>query len=162
MPVDLWCPPGVFLTRVHEDIVVLDVEADRYDCLLDAADWIIPGPDGSLRVPDEDLAPLYTGAQVFVYNSIYEGFGLPPLEAMQCGAAVITSSTSSLPEVVRDGGVMVPPNDLDLLAGTMLEVATDTDRRHRLQERALAQARRFTWERSTAATLQAYRTALQA
>ena len=113
-------------------------------------------------VPDEDLAPLYTGAQVFVYNSIYEGFGLPPLEAMQCGAAVITSSTSSLPEVVRDGGVMVPPNDLDLLAGTMLEVATDTDRRHRLQERALAQARRFTWERSTAATLQAYRTALQA
>ena len=57
---------------------------------------------------------------------------------------------------------MVAPNDLDLLAGTMLEVATDTDRRNRLQERALAQARRFTWARSTAATLQAYRTALQA
>lgn len=112
-------------------------------------------------VPDEDLAPLYTGAQVFVYNSLYEGFGLPPLEAMQCGAAVITSSTSSLPEVVGDGGVMVPPNDLDLLAGTMLQLATDTGRRNRLQACALAQARRFTWERSTAATLQAYRTALQ-
>lgn len=56
MPVELWCAPGVFLTRVHEDIVVLDVQADRYDCLLDAADWIIPGPEGSLRVPDEDIA----------------------------------------------------------------------------------------------------------
>lgn len=112
-------------------------------------------------VPDEDLAPLYTGAQVFVYNSIYEGFGLPPLEAMQCGTPVITSDTSSLPEVVGDGGVMVGPGDLDGLAGAMLDLVTDSARRDRLQACALAQAGRFSWERTTASTLHAYRTALQ-
>lgn len=113
-------------------------------------------------VPDEDLAPLYTGAQVFVYNSIYEGFGLPPLEAMQCGTAVITSDTSSLPEVVGKGGVMVDPHDLHALARAILDLATDTDRHRRLQAGALAQARQFTWTRSTAATLEAYRAALSA
>jgi glycosyltransferase involved in cell wall biosynthesis len=112
-------------------------------------------------VPDEDLAPLYTGAQVFVYPSIYEGFGLPPLEAMQCGTPVITSNTSSLPEVVGDGGVMVAPDDVNELAGAMLDLARDTDRRGHLQQRALARARRFSWEFSTAATLRAYRAALQ-
>jgi glycosyltransferase involved in cell wall biosynthesis len=113
------------------------------------------------HVPDEDLAPLYTGARVFVYPSIYEGFGLPPLEAMQCGTPTITSNTSSLPEVVGDGGVMVAPDDVDGLAGQMLDLARDSDRRRCLQQRALAQARRFSWELSTAATLGAYRAALQ-
>lgn len=113
-------------------------------------------------VPDADLAPLYTGAQAFVYNSIYEGFGLPPLEAMQCGTPVITSNTSSLPEVVGDGGVMVPAHDVDALAAAIVDVAGNDDRRSDLQRRALAQSRRFSWELSTAATLRAYRTALQA
>ena len=112
-------------------------------------------------VPDEDLAPLYSGAQQFVYSSLYEGFGLPPLEAMQCGTPVITSNTSSLPEVVGDGGLMVEPTDLDALAGAMLELATDRELRGRLQQRALAQAARFSWDLTTAATLGAYRTALQ-
>lgn len=112
-------------------------------------------------VPDVDLAPLYTGAQAFVYNSIYEGFGLPPLEAMQCGTPVITSNTSSLPEVVGDGGLLVPPDDLDALAGAMLHLGTDSDLRSCLQQRALAQARRFSWEISTAATLKAYRAGLE-
>lgn len=113
-------------------------------------------------VPDEDLAPLYSGAQVFVYNSIYEGFGLPPLEAMQCGTPVITSNSASLPEVVGDGGVMVAPEDLEALAGAMLDLAADADRRSHLRQRALAQARHFGWALSTAATLRAYRTALHA
>ena len=56
MPIDLWCAPGVFLAQVHEDVVVLDVKADRYDCLLDAADRIVIGPDGSLRTSDQDVA----------------------------------------------------------------------------------------------------------
>lgn len=112
-------------------------------------------------IPDEDLAPLYTGARVFVYPSIYEGFGLPPLEAMQCGTPVITSNTSSLPEVVGRGGVMVPPDDVDGFAGAMLELARDVALRERLQQQAAAQARRFSWACSTAATLRAYRTALQ-
>ena len=109
-------------------------------------------------VPDADLAPLYTGAQVFAFPSIYEGFGLPPLEAMQCGTPVIACNTSSLPEVVGDGGVLVPPGDVDALAGAMLDVARAPSRRQ-LQDRALAQARRFSWGRSTAETLRAYRAA---
>jgi glycosyltransferase involved in cell wall biosynthesis len=125
-----------------------------------------PGLDGRIvltgHVPDDDLAPLYSGARVFVYPSIYEGFGLPPLEAMQCGTPAITSNTSSLPEVVGDGGVMVPPGDVDALAGAMLDLARDTDRRRCLQRRALAQASRFSWELSTATTLDAYRAALAA
>jgi glycosyltransferase involved in cell wall biosynthesis len=112
-------------------------------------------------VPDDDLAPLYTGAQVFVYNSLYEGFGLPPLEAMQCGTPVVTSNTSSLPEVVGGGGVMVHPEDLDGLAGAILDLATESESRTRIQQQALAQAEGFTWDRSVAATLSAYRTALR-
>ena len=64
-------------------------------------------------VDDEDLAPLYSGAEFFIYPSLYEGFGLPPLEAMQCGSPVITSNTSSLPEVVGDAGIMISPDDLE-------------------------------------------------
>jgi glycosyltransferase involved in cell wall biosynthesis len=110
-------------------------------------------------VPDEDLAPLYSGAHAFVYSSVYEGFGLPPLEAMQCGTPVIASNTSSLPEVVGHGGVLVPPGDREAIAAAMLAMATDPDLRPRLRQRALLQAGRFTWERSTQATLQAYRAA---
>jgi glycosyltransferase involved in cell wall biosynthesis len=111
-------------------------------------------------VPDEDLAPLYTGAQIFVYPSMYEGFGLPPLEAMRCGTPVITSNASSLPEVVGDGGVMVAPNDVDALAGAMIALARDAALHERVQQQALARARRFSWACSAAATLRAYRSAL--
>jgi glycosyltransferase involved in cell wall biosynthesis len=113
-------------------------------------------------IADDDLAALYSDARVFVYPSIYEGFGLPPLEAMQCGTPVITADTSSLPEVVGDGGVRVPPADLDALAGAIVDLAGDSARRAALQQRALAQARRFSWERSAAETLRAYRAALEA
>jgi glycosyltransferase involved in cell wall biosynthesis len=116
---------------------------------------ILPG-----YVADEDLAPLYTGAAVFVYPSLYEGFGLPPLEAMQCGTPVITSNTSSLPEVVGDGGVMVAPDDIDELAAAIVDIADDSARRDHLRQRALARARSFSWDFSTAAMLRAYRAAL--
>jgi glycosyltransferase involved in cell wall biosynthesis len=112
-------------------------------------------------VNDDDLAPLYTAASVFVYSSIYEGFGLPPLEAMQCGTPVITSNTSSLPEVVGDGGLMLAPDDLDGLARAILDIARNPDRRRDLQRRAAAQSSRFSWESSTAALLRAYRMALR-
>ena len=112
-------------------------------------------------VPDADLAPLYTGATLFVYTSIYEGFGLPPLEAMQCGTPVITSNTSSMPEVVGDGGVMLAPDDSDGLSGAIVDLARDTGRRSLLRQRALEQASRFSWEASTAAMLRSYRAALE-
>ena len=110
-------------------------------------------------VPDDDLAPLYTGASVFIYTSIYEGFGLPPLEAMQCGTPVITSNTSSMPEVVGDGGVMLAPDDSEGLTRAIVDLARDADRRGMLRRRALEQASRFSWEASTAAMLRAYRAA---
>lgn len=111
-------------------------------------------------IPDADLAPLYSGARALVYPSIYEGFGLPPLEAMQCGTPVITSNRSSLPEVVGDGGVMLAPHDLEGFAGAMLDVVRNTERHAVLQQRARAQAEKFSWEHSVATLLQAYRTAL--
>jgi glycosyltransferase involved in cell wall biosynthesis len=111
-------------------------------------------------VDDDDLAALYSGALAFVYPSLYEGFGLPPLEAMQCGVPVVTSNTSSLPEVVGDAGVLVDPRDGDALAQALLDLHRDGALRARLAARSLAQATRFTWERHAAATVAAYERAL--
>lgn len=126
----------------------------------------LPGARGRVvltgYVHDDDLAPLYCGAVAFVYPSLYEGFGLSALEAMQCGAPVIASRTSSLPEVVGDGGILVPPDDGDALCQAMLDLARDDALRARLRERALAGAARFSWERSTRETIAAYRAALAA
>jgi glycosyltransferase involved in cell wall biosynthesis len=113
-------------------------------------------------VADEDLAPLYSGATAFVYPSLYEGFGLPPLEAMQCGTPVITSNTSSLPEVVGDAAIMVDPRDADALCAAMLKVYGDGSLREQMRARSLARAGLFSWERFTRQTLDAYRTALAA
>ena len=113
-------------------------------------------------VPDEDLAALYSGATAFVYPSLYEGFGLPPLEAMQCGTPVITSNTSSLPEVVGGAGIMVDPRDEDALSQAMLDVYRDSALRERMSARSLARAAEFSWDRCVRQTLEAYRAALSA
>jgi glycosyltransferase involved in cell wall biosynthesis len=111
-------------------------------------------------VADEDLAALYSGAIAFVYPSFYEGFGLPPLEAMQCGVPVITSNTSSLPEVVGDAGIMVDPKDSDMLCHSLLELYNHPDLRQSMSQKSLAQAKKFSWEKCTQQTLAAYKTAL--
>ena len=113
-------------------------------------------------VPDGDLAAVYGGALAFVYPSLYEGFGLPPLEAMQCGVPVITSGTSSLPEVVGDAGIMVEPTDTEALADAMLRVYRDTAMRERMRARSLERAALFSWERCLDRTVAAYRAALAA
>ncbi len=100
-------------------------------------------------VPDEDLAPLYTGAEVFVFPSIYEGFGLPVLEAMQCGCPVITSNTSSLPEVVGDVGIMVNPYDIDGLSHTIEQVLKNRKLCETLSRKGLRHAKSFSWKKST-------------
>lgn len=107
-------------------------------------------------VPDEDLAPLYSGALAFVYMSLYEGFGLPPLEAMQCGTPVITSNTSSLPEVVGDAGIMIDPRDGDGLCQSMLDLYQKQELREDLAKRSLRQAARFSWGRCVAETIAVY------
>lgn len=98
-------------------------------------------------VPDQYLAPLYAGATAFVYPSLYEGFGLPPLEAMQCGLPVITSNVSSLPEVVGDAALLVSPTDKDALNDAILKLLRSETLRHELSIRAKQQASLFSWEK---------------
>jgi len=111
-------------------------------------------------VDDLDLAPLYSGAVGFVYPSHYEGFGLPVLEAMQCGTPVISSATSSLPEVVGDAGLLIDPADLDALAAAMLRLYSEPDLRSDLSARAVARAAGFSWERFMDQVMDGYQLAL--
>lgn len=109
---------------------------------------------------DEDLAPLYSGAMMFVYPSFYEGFGLPPLEAMQCGIPVITSNTSSLPEVVGDAGIMVDPQDADELCEAMLKIYNSSEVRNQMSLASLEQAKKFSWARCAEQTIDTYKAAM--
>lgn len=111
-------------------------------------------------VPDEDLSPLYSGALAFVYPSFYEGFGLPPLEAMKCGTPVITSNTSSLPEVVGNAGYMLDPNDLDGLSQAILKLYQSPSLRENMSHMSLVQANKFSWEHCLKQTVSAYRDSL--
>jgi len=111
-------------------------------------------------VPDEDLAPLYSGAVMFVYPSFYEGFGLPPLEAMQCGTPVIASNTSSLPEVVSDAGIMVDPMDGDAVCQAMLDLYNKPSLRQTMSLKSLERAGQFSWKKCTLYTINAYKAAL--
>ena len=99
-------------------------------------------------VPDATLAILYRLARVFVFPSLYEGFGLPPLEAMASGTPVITSNLSSLPEVVGDAAMLIDPYQPDAIAGAMRRVLQDERLRDDLRERGLARVREFSWGRS--------------
>jgi glycosyltransferase involved in cell wall biosynthesis len=98
-------------------------------------------------VPDVDLAPLLSGALAFVFPSLYEGFGLPVLEAMACGTPVICASTSSLPEAAGDAALLVNPLDIESLTEAMVQIGTDEGLRRDLVERGFQQVERFSWER---------------
>ncbi len=111
------------------------------------------------QVADEDLPGLYSGAACFIYPSLFEGFGLPLLEAMACGAPVITSNTSSLPEVAGDAALLVPPEDVDALAGALGRLLNDAALCTELRQRGLAQAARFSWERTARETCAVYQRA---
>jgi glycosyltransferase involved in cell wall biosynthesis len=111
-------------------------------------------------VPQEDLPAVYAGARVFVYPSLYEGFGLPPLEAMACGTAVIVSNRSSLPEVVGDAGRQVDALDVEGLAAQLRELLEDDALRARLGQAGRERSRQFTWDRCIDETLAVYGEAL--
>ena len=107
-------------------------------------------------VPDATLAILYRLARVFVFPSLYEGFGLPPLEAMASGTPVITSNVSSLPEVVGDAAMLIDPYEPDAIAGAMRRVLMEDRLRDDMRERGLARAREFSWDRSVRRVRQIY------
>jgi glycosyltransferase involved in cell wall biosynthesis len=100
------------------------------------------------RVGDDDLTALYRGALAFVFPSLYEGFGIPPLEAQQCGCPVIAARAASLPEVLGDSAVFVDPYDTGDIAGAMARVVDDAALRERLRRDGLRNARRFSWRTS--------------
>ncbi len=108
------------------------------------------------HVADEDLPALYSTASVFLFPSRYEGFGMPLLEAMACGAPVVTSSTSSLPEVAGDAALLVDPDDIDGLADAWWSIVSEADRAANLQNRGFARAKAFTWEKTARQTLEIY------
>jgi len=157
----------------------LDTLVDAYAALADALPhdlviagkrgWYTEAPFAQVRrlglerrvrftdyVADADLPALYSLADVFTFPSRYEGFGLPPLEAMACGTPVISSDAASLPEAVGDAGLLVSPDDPIALAAALRRVLGDATLRARLSAAGLVQAQRFTWEETARQTLTVY------
>ncbi|HIC93621.1 MAG TPA: glycosyltransferase family 1 protein [Anaerolineae bacterium] len=112
-------------------------------------------------IPFEELPLWYNAAELFVYPSLHEGFGLPVLEAMACGTPVVASQTSSLPEVVGEAGMLVDPRDIGGLAEAMERALMDEGRRREMRERGLRRAAGFSWERTARETAQVYRRAME-
>ena len=112
-------------------------------------------------VSETDLPALYTGALCFVYPSYFEGFGLPPLEAMQCGTPVITGDRTSLPEVVGAAGLMVNPLDESAIAAAMERLIEDASLRAELRHKGLERARLFNWHQTARLTLDVYKQAVR-
>lgn len=108
-------------------------------------------------IPNDELVYLYNAASAFVFPSFYEGFGLPPLEAMACGTPVITSNVSSLPEVVGDAALLINPENVDELTVAMSRVLADEKLRREMRDKGLKRAQLFSWERAARETLDVYR-----
>jgi glycosyltransferase involved in cell wall biosynthesis len=112
-------------------------------------------------IPQDDLPIVYNLASLFVYPTRYEGFGFPALEAMACGTPVITTDISSLPEIVGDAGMLVPPDDEQALTTAIAKVLTDSTLYDQLKTKGLLRAKYFTWERTARETLKVYQHVLE-
>ena len=108
------------------------------------------------RVSERELITLYSLADIFAFPSFFEGFGIPPLEAMACGAPVITSNTSSLPEVAGDAALLVDPHDIHAIAQALTEVMENEPLREDLRQKGYAQAQRYTWSQASSKMLAIY------
>jgi len=118
-------------------------------------DVVFPGV-----IPENDLPSLLSGAKLFIYVSSFEGFGLPILEAMACGVPVITSNTTSLPEVAGDAALMIIPGDRKALSKAILDVLSDSDLHEELRQKGLLQSKLFNWNSTAQSTLYVYEEAL--
>lgn len=107
-------------------------------------------------IKNEEMLYLYNLADLFVFPSFYEGFGIPPLEAMACGCPVIVSNTTSLPEVTGDAAILVDPNSVEDIADSMFNIITNRDLNNTLREKSLIQARKFSWEKCAEETMKLY------
>lgn len=112
-------------------------------------------------VPDEDLPAIYKGADLFVYLSKCEGFGLPILEAMASGVPVVCSDRASLPGIVADAAVLVNPDNIDKVADAVYEVLTSERLRVDLKEKGIERAKLFSWDKTAQQTLEIYRQVFQ-
>jgi glycosyltransferase involved in cell wall biosynthesis len=113
------------------------------------------------RVTDEELHHLYVGARCHVHPAFYEGFGLPPLEAMACGTPTVVSNTSSLPEVVGDAALLVDPNNWEEMAVAIHRLLTDSDLHAEMRQKGLQRAAVFSWSRAAAETLDVYQAVVE-
>jgi len=129
----------------HEEVLFLASQLDILD------DVIFPG-----YIAREELPLWYNAADLLAYPSLYEGFGLPPLEAMACGTAVVVSNTSSLPEVVGGAGILVEPTDAEEMSQALERVLTDTSLREVMRAKGLKRAQSFTWQRTAEETVRVY------
>ncbi|MGH2543729.1 MAG: glycosyltransferase family 4 protein, partial [Ardenticatenaceae bacterium] len=144
------------------DLVLAGGQGWRFDAIFGEVERLGLGDSVHFPgfVPTEELPYWYGAAELFVYPSRYEGFGLPPLEAMACGTPVITSDATSLREVVGDAGVLAPPDDEQALAEAIVALLTDSDEQARRREEGLAQAAQFRWQTSAATQAMVYRRVL--
>lgn len=113
-------------------------------------------PDDNVRsigpIPDSDLVNLYSGAECFVYPSLYEGFGIPPLEAMACGTPVIASNTTAMPLVLKDAAILVNPHSIDEIASSIHLILSDENLRQEMVSRGIRLASQYTWEKTASLT----------
>ncbi|NJR50155.1 MAG: glycosyltransferase family 4 protein [Leptolyngbyaceae cyanobacterium CSU_1_3] len=145
------------------NLVLIGALGWKYDRIFES----LPEADQKLRsriiltgyIPDQDLSAIYSGASVFAYPSLYEGFGLPPLEAMQCGTPVITSNTSSLPEVVGDAGIMIDPHQEDELCQAFSTILNSQKIQAEMSHKSLQRASQFSWEKCAEQTANLYKIA---
>lgn len=144
---------------IEENLVITGKKGWYYDSLFKLVDELDLGKKVIFTgyVGEKDLPALYSGAKAFVFPSIYEGFGLPPLEAMACGAPVICSSTSSLSEVVGQAGILLLPKDERLWAKNIIKVIKDERLARTLSEMGLRQSKKFSWEETARKTIAVYK-----
>lgn len=157
-------------TRLKRDGAAVDTLVLTGGATAAAREWLMRMVPADLAdnviftgyVPDDDLPLLYSAASVFTFPSLYEGFGLPPLEAMACGTPVVCADASSLPEVVGDAGLLVSPRSVEALTDALRCVLEDASLSDRLIQRGLVRAREFTWERTAEQTLAVYNRVMDA